>query len=58
MKEEFQAKFVVILQIVYQRDWLAYSSNRITITFDLANMGQPINWCSIVLTQLLVELIH
>jgi hypothetical protein len=43
MKEEFHAKFVVILQIVYQRNWLAYSSNRITITFDLANMGQPIN---------------
>jgi hypothetical protein len=45
--EEFHAKFVVILQILYQRNWLAYSSNRIIITFDLANMGQPITGDSV-----------
>jgi hypothetical protein len=56
MKEEFHARYVTILQILYQREWLTYFSNRITITFDLTNRGQPINWCSIVLTQLLVEL--
>jgi hypothetical protein len=28
----------------------------ITITFDLANKGQPMNWCFIILTQLVVEL--
>jgi hypothetical protein len=38
MKEEFHAKFVAILQIIYQQERLAYFSNRITITFDLANM--------------------
>jgi hypothetical protein len=27
----------------------------IAITFDLANGGQPVNWCSIVLPHLLVE---
>jgi hypothetical protein len=37
---------------------LVYFSNWIVITFDLANKGQLVNLCSIVLTQLLVELIH
>jgi len=35
---------------------LVYFSNWIVITFDLANKGQFVNWCSIVLTKLLVEL--
>jgi hypothetical protein len=56
MKEEFHARFVVILQILYKKERLIYFSNRITITFDLTNMGRPANWCSIVLTQLLVKL--
>jgi hypothetical protein len=29
MKEEFHARFATILQILYQREWLAYFSNRI-----------------------------
>jgi hypothetical protein len=56
MKEEFHARFVTIMQILYQREGLTYFNNQIAITFDLANLKQPINWCSIVLTQLLVEL--
>jgi hypothetical protein len=56
--EEFYARFTVILQNFYQRVRLAYFSNRIAIIFYLANMGQPINWCSIMLTQLLIELTH
>jgi hypothetical protein len=43
MKEEFHAKFVVILQFFYQREWLAYFSNQIAISFDPCNMGQPVN---------------
>jgi hypothetical protein len=43
MKEEFHARFIIILQILYQRERLAYFSNRISIIFNLANMGQPIN---------------
>jgi hypothetical protein len=43
MKEEFHARFVVILQILYQKERLAYFSNQIAITFDLANRGQPVN---------------
>jgi hypothetical protein len=56
MKEEFHLRFVAILQIIYQREWLAYFSNHIVITFDLANAVQPIKWCSILLTQMLVKL--
>jgi len=48
--EEFHQRFVAILQIIYQQKWLAYSNNQIAITFDLANKGQLVNWCSIVLT--------
>jgi hypothetical protein len=55
MKEEFHVRFVVNLQILYKRKMLVYFNNRIAITFDLANRGQPINWCSIVLTHLLVK---
>jgi hypothetical protein len=58
MKEEFHARFVVILQILYQRERLIYFNNQIAITFDLANKGRLSNWYSIVLTQLLVELIR
>jgi hypothetical protein len=43
MKEEFHPRFVAIMQIIYQREWLAYFNNHITITFDLANKAQPIN---------------
>jgi len=38
------------------KERLVYFNNRIAITFDLANKGQPINWCSVVLTKLLVGL--
>jgi hypothetical protein len=50
MKEEFHARFATILQILYQKKMLTYFNNQIVITFDLANKGQPVNWCSIVLT--------
>jgi hypothetical protein len=49
MKEEFHVRFIAILQIIYQRKRLAYFSNMIAITFDLANKGQLMNWCFIVL---------
>jgi hypothetical protein len=58
MKEEFHAGFGAILQILYQRERLACFNNRIAITFDLANKEQFVNWCFIVLTQLLVQLMH
>jgi hypothetical protein len=43
MKKEFHARFVALLQIIYQQKRLAYFSNKITITFDLVNRGQPMN---------------
>ncbi len=43
---------------LYQKERLVYFNNQIAITFDLANRGQPVNWSSIMLTQLLVELIR
>jgi hypothetical protein len=43
MKEEFHPRFLAILQIIYQCEQLTYFINRIAITFDLANKGQPIN---------------
>jgi hypothetical protein len=43
MKEEFHARFVAILQIIYQRERLAYFNNWIAITFDLVNKGQHVN---------------
>jgi hypothetical protein len=46
MKEKFHARFVVILS----KKRLVYFNNQIAITFDLANRGQPVNWCSTVLT--------
>jgi hypothetical protein len=56
MKEEYHARFVAILQIIYQRERLAYFINRIAITLNLANKGKKINWCSIMLTHMLIEL--
>jgi len=58
MKEEFQAIFVALLQILYRRERLSYFSNQIAITFDLTNKGQHVNWHSIMLSQILVELTH
>jgi hypothetical protein len=43
MKEEFHVRFVTILQMIYQRERLAYFNNKITITFDLVNKGQLVN---------------
>jgi hypothetical protein len=43
MKEEFHARFVAILQILYQRERLVYFSNKIAITFYLVNRGQLID---------------
>jgi hypothetical protein len=41
MKEEYHAMFVVaILQIIYQRERLAYCSNHFAISFNLANKGK------------------
>jgi hypothetical protein len=40
MKEEYHAKFATILQIIYQCERLAYFSNRIAITLNLANKGK------------------
>jgi len=54
MKEEFHLRFVAIL--LYQKEWLAYFSKHIIITFDLANTAQPIKWCYTLLTQMLVKL--
>jgi hypothetical protein len=56
MKEEYHAKFVAILQIIYQWERLAYFSNHITIILSLANKGKRINWCFIMLTQMSIEL--
>jgi hypothetical protein len=39
MREEFNARFVAIMQILYQKERLIYFNNRIAITFDLANKG-------------------
>ncbi len=49
VKEEFHVRFIAILQIIYQQKRLAYFSNMIAITFDLANKGQIMNECFIVL---------
>jgi hypothetical protein len=54
--EEYHVKFVTILQIIYQQKRLAYFSNLIAITLNLANKGKNINWCSIMLTQMSIEL--
>jgi hypothetical protein len=43
MKEEFHGRFVIVLQFLSKKKRLAYFNNWIIITFDLANMGQPIN---------------
>jgi hypothetical protein len=56
MKEEYHVMFTTILQIIYQRERLAYFNNHIAITLNLANKGKKINWCSIMLTQMSIEL--
>jgi phospholipid N-methyltransferase len=56
LKAEYHAKFVAILQIIYQQERLAYFNNRIAITLNLTNKGKKINWCSIMLTQMSIEL--
>ncbi len=56
MKEEYHTKFVTILQIIYQWERLVCFSNHIAITLNLANKGKKINWCSIMLTQMSMEL--
>jgi len=43
MKEEFHARLVTVLQIIYQRERLTYFSNQIVITFDIFNKGQLVN---------------
>jgi len=50
MKEEYHAWFVTISQIIYQWKRLAYFSNHIAITLNLAKKGKKIKWCSIMLT--------
>jgi hypothetical protein len=56
MKKNHHARFAAILQIIYQQERLAYFNNHIAITLNLANKGKKINWCSIMLTQLFIEL--
>jgi hypothetical protein len=56
MKEEYHARFATILQINYQQERLAYFNNHIAITLNSANKGKKINWCSIRLTQMSIEL--
>jgi hypothetical protein len=56
MKEKFDAKAIAILQFFYQKEQLVYFRNKIVITFDLANMGQLVNWCCIMLTHSLINL--
>jgi len=56
MKEEYHARFAAILQISYQQERLAYFNYRIAITLNSANKGKKINWCSIMLTQMSIEL--
>jgi hypothetical protein len=56
MKEVYHAKFVTILQIIYQQERLAYFNNHIAITWNLANKGKKINWCSIMLTKMSIKL--
>ncbi len=56
MKEEYQAMFVAILQIIYHRERLTYFTNHIAIICNLANKRKKINWCSIMLTHMSIEL--
>jgi len=43
MKEDNHTRFVAIMQIIYQRKRLTYFSNRIAITYNLANKGKKAN---------------
>jgi hypothetical protein len=54
--KKYHVRFAAILQIIYQWERLAYFNNHITITLNLENKGKKINWCSIMLTQMLIEL--
>jgi hypothetical protein len=56
MKEEYHAKFVTILYIIYQQKRLAYFNNQITMTTNLTNKGKKVNWCSTMLTPMSIEL--
>jgi hypothetical protein len=56
IKEEYHDKFAIILKIIFQREKFAHFNNHITITFDLAKKGKKINKCSIMLTQMSIEL--
>jgi hypothetical protein len=56
MKEKYHAKFIIIMQIIYQWKRLTYFNNHIVIIMNLANKGKKSNWCSIMLTQMLIEL--
>jgi hypothetical protein len=47
MKEEFHVRFVAILQIIYQQKRSVYFNGMIVFSFDLANKGQLVNWCSL-----------
>jgi hypothetical protein len=40
MKEEYHARFVAILQIIYQWERLISFDNPFAITFNLANKGK------------------
>ncbi len=57
MEEDYHAKFVIILQIIYQCERLTYFSNHIAITLNMVNKMKKSNWCSIMLTQMSIELI-
>jgi hypothetical protein len=41
--EEYHVKFAAILQIIYQRERLAYFNNHIAISLNLVNKGKKIN---------------
>jgi hypothetical protein len=56
MKEKYHVRFATILQIIYQRERLAYFNNHTTITLNLANKRKKLNWCSIMLTQMSIRL--
>jgi hypothetical protein len=56
MKEEYHTRFVIIIQIIYQRERLVYFNNHIAIILNLANKRKKINWCSIMLTQMSIVL--
>jgi hypothetical protein len=54
--KEYHGRFVIILQVIYQQKRLTYFHSSIAIILNLANKGKNINWCSIMLTQMSIEL--